>query len=335
MDNAVCLRWPTKQCSTARKQPPMRNDCEALRCLANTHTMEEKPNVTHDSVGSRYCRWSGFGLHQRPGSRCNSRLKPAPSPRKPISTASRWSTTTASSTPISKTARIPNTRRPWNTLVNIPRVYTPADTAIQTPNSDTPYSFAGLDLRAEPFVLTVPPIEKDRYFSVQLIDWYTFNFDYIGSRATGNDGGSFLVAGPGWKGETPDGREEGVPLGDRVCVSRLSHAAFQSGRSRQREESPGRLQDRAALGVSRPARAGSRARDRFHQAADAGRREDVARVFQHPELRPAVLPDRSVRDRTDGAVRQDRDWRREDLRRQHALARNQDGHRTGSGRRLG
>lgn len=99
----------------------------------------------------------------------------------------------------------PEYKGPWNTLVNIPRVYTPADTAIQTPNSDTPYSFVGLDLRAEPFVLTVPPIEKDRYFSVQLIDWYTFNFDYIGSRATGNDGGSFLVAGPGWKGETPAG----------------------------------------------------------------------------------------------------------------------------------
>jgi hypothetical protein len=99
----------------------------------------------------------------------------------------------------------PEYKGPWNTLVNIPRVYTPADTAIQTPNSDTPYSFAGLDLRAEPFVLTVPPIEKDRYFSIQLIDWYTFNFDYIGSRTTGNDGGSFLVAGPGWKGETPKG----------------------------------------------------------------------------------------------------------------------------------
>src|SRR4029453_11693715 len=99
----------------------------------------------------------------------------------------------------------PEYKGPWNTLVNIPRVYTPADTAIQTPNSDTPYSFAGVDLRAEPFVLTVPVIEKDRYFSVQLIDWYTFNFDYIGSRATGNDGGSFLVAGPNWKGEAPNG----------------------------------------------------------------------------------------------------------------------------------
>ena len=99
----------------------------------------------------------------------------------------------------------PEYKGPWNTLINVPRVYTPADTAIQTPNSDTPYSFAGLDLRAEPFVLTVPPIEKNRYFSVQLIDWYTFNFDYIGSRSTGNGGGSFLVAGPGWKSETPAG----------------------------------------------------------------------------------------------------------------------------------
>ena len=122
-----------------------------------------------------------------------------------MSTASRWSTTTASSTPISSTPALPNTRDPGTRLVNIPRVYTPADTAIQTPNSDTPYSFVGMDLRAEPIVLTVPPIEKDRYFSIQLIDAYTFNFDYIGSRTTGNDGGSFLVAGPGWKGETPKG----------------------------------------------------------------------------------------------------------------------------------
>jgi hypothetical protein len=93
----------------------------------------------------------------------------------------------------------------WNQIVNTPRVYTPADTAIQTPNSDTPYSFVGLDLRAEPVVLTVAPIEKERYFSIQLIDAYTFNFAYIGSRATGNGGGSYLIAGPNWKGELPKG----------------------------------------------------------------------------------------------------------------------------------
>lgn len=99
----------------------------------------------------------------------------------------------------------PQFKGPWNQLVNIPRVYTPADTAIQTPNSDTPYSWLGMDLRAEPMVLTVPAIEKARYFSVQFVDAYTFDFAYIGSRTTGNDGGSFMVAGPGWKGPTPKG----------------------------------------------------------------------------------------------------------------------------------
>src|SRR3984957_12793700 len=99
----------------------------------------------------------------------------------------------------------PEFKAPWNHLANIPRVFTPADVAVQTPNSDTPYSWMGLDLRTEPIVLTFPEVEKGRYFSVQLTDAYTFNFAYIGSRATGNDGGSYLIAGPDWKGEKPKG----------------------------------------------------------------------------------------------------------------------------------
>ena len=97
----------------------------------------------------------------------------------------------------------PEFKAPWNELLNVPRVYTAEDRAIVSPNSDTPYSMVGMDLRAEPVVLTVPPIESERYFSIQLIDAYTHNFDYIGSRATGNQGGSYLVAGPGWDGDTP------------------------------------------------------------------------------------------------------------------------------------
>jgi len=96
-------------------------------------------------------------------------------------------------------------KAPFNQLKNFPRVYTPDDKAVQSPNSDTPYSWLGLDLRTEPLVLTVPSIEKERYFSIQLIDLYTHNFDYIGSRTTGNEGGSFLIAGPGWTGEVPKG----------------------------------------------------------------------------------------------------------------------------------
>jgi hypothetical protein len=99
----------------------------------------------------------------------------------------------------------PEYKGPWNQIWNSARLFTPADKAIQSPNSDTLYSFVGADLRSEPLVLTVPATEKKRYFSVQLIDYYTFNFDYIGTRTTGNDGGSFLLAGPGWKGDAPKG----------------------------------------------------------------------------------------------------------------------------------
>ena len=62
-----------------------------------------------------------------------------------------------------------------------------------------------LDLRAEPMVLSVPEVEKNRYYAVQLEDGNTFNYGYIGSRATGNDAGDYMVVGPDWKGETPQG----------------------------------------------------------------------------------------------------------------------------------
>ncbi len=96
----------------------------------------------------------------------------------------------------------------WNEIHNTARVYTPEDKAIQTPNSDTPYSAVGADLRGEPLVLTVPPIEQDRYYSLQFVDAYTYNVAYVGSRTTGNGGGKYLLAGPNWKGDKPEGVNE-------------------------------------------------------------------------------------------------------------------------------
>jgi hypothetical protein len=99
----------------------------------------------------------------------------------------------------------PSYKTPLNQLYNTARVYTPQDTTIVTPNSDTPYSFVAMDLRAEPFVVCNPDIEKSRYFSFQLVDLYTFNYGYIGTRTRGNGAGCYMVAGPGWKGEKPAG----------------------------------------------------------------------------------------------------------------------------------
>ena len=94
---------------------------------------------------------------------------------------------------------------PFNQIWSDARTFTPKDTAVVTPNADTPYSTAQADLRAEPVVLCVPAVDKKRYYSVQLIDMYTFNYGYVGSRTTGNDAGCYLIAGPNWQGETPEG----------------------------------------------------------------------------------------------------------------------------------
>jgi hypothetical protein len=96
-------------------------------------------------------------------------------------------------------------KAPFNQIKNEARVFTYKDTAIITPNSDTPYSLLFLDLRAEPIVLSVPAVEKTRYYSVMLCDGNTFNYGYIGSRATGSEAGDYMVVGPDWNGATPSG----------------------------------------------------------------------------------------------------------------------------------
>jgi len=94
-------------------------------------------------------------------------------------------------------------KAPFNQISSEARVFTYEDTAVIVPNSDTPYSMLSMDLRAEPLVLSVPAVEAGRYYSMQLCDGNTFNYGYIGSRATGNEPGDYLVAGPDWKGEKP------------------------------------------------------------------------------------------------------------------------------------
>jgi len=96
-------------------------------------------------------------------------------------------------------------KAPFNTLYNEARVFTYKDTVIPTPNSDTPYSMLWLDLRSEPMVISVPAIDRQRYYSVQLCDGNTYNYGYIGTRATGSDAGDYMVVGPDWNGPTPSG----------------------------------------------------------------------------------------------------------------------------------
>jgi hypothetical protein len=96
-------------------------------------------------------------------------------------------------------------KAPFNQIKNEPNVFTYKDTAIVTPNSDTPYSFVWMDLRAEPIVLSVPAVDPKRYYAVQLCDGNTYNYGYIGTRTRGSEAGDYMVVGPDWKGATPPG----------------------------------------------------------------------------------------------------------------------------------
>ena len=92
---------------------------------------------------------------------------------------------------------------PWNRFGYARELLGP-ETTFVTPNNDTLYVIAALDLRPGPLVLHVPDT-ADRYYVLQFVDAWTNNFAYIGRRATGTAEREFLLAGPGDTTEAPDG----------------------------------------------------------------------------------------------------------------------------------
>ncbi len=101
-------------------------------------------------------------------------------------------------------------------------------TLIVRPNNDTFYSGVWLDLRTEPMVLSVPAVPLARYYSFQFIDLYTHNIAYVGSRTTGPEAGSYLIAGPRWNGETPDGINEVIRSETEFLIALARTAVFGS-----------------------------------------------------------------------------------------------------------
>ena len=94
---------------------------------------------------------------------------------------------------------------PFNVMVNNTHLSGPKDTIIVRPNNDTFYSGVWFDLSGQPQILDVPEITDGRYYSFQIIDMFTHNIGYVGTRNTGFDRGAYLFAGPEWNGEVPEG----------------------------------------------------------------------------------------------------------------------------------
>jgi len=95
-------------------------------------------------------------------------------------------------------------RTPAYRYIFNPRLYGPDDNLAVTANNDTIYGGCSLDLRAEPAVLRTPAI-ADRFYSIQFIGGDTDDFAYVGTRATGTEAGTYLIAGPDWNSEAPAG----------------------------------------------------------------------------------------------------------------------------------
>ena len=99
----------------------------------------------------------------------------------------------------------PEYKAPLNAISNSRQLASPEDKAIVAMNCDTLYSYAWLDLRIEPVVLSLPRFETNRYLSLMLADLYAYINGYVTPRTNGNAGGDFLVAGPDWNGPIPEG----------------------------------------------------------------------------------------------------------------------------------
>lgn len=105
---------------------------------------------------------------------------------------------------------------------------TPADKDIVTPNNDTPYSYAWVDLRAEPWVLTLPKIEPGRFYTSQWDDLWGFVIGNPGSLEDGNDGVTVMVAAPDWKGSLPKGVKR-VIQGESSILGTLTRTQLLAG----------------------------------------------------------------------------------------------------------
>ena len=110
-----------------------------------------------------------------------------------------------------------STLRWLNTFTHSKRLLTPRDREVVTPNNDTLYTNAWLDLSEGPLVIEVPDM-GERYWTLGFLDMWTNPFAYAGRRSTGNRAQRLFVHGPKWTGTLPTGMVEIAAPGDDVWI---------------------------------------------------------------------------------------------------------------------
>ena len=113
-----------------------------------------------------------------------------------------------------------NPAAPFNSFSHARKLADASDTFV-TINNDTVYSMASLDLSVGPLRLEVPAT-GDRYYVLQFVDAWTNNIAYVGTRATGNDAGEFIIVPPDWTGDVPAGPRIEAPTMVLSIVGRFA-----------------------------------------------------------------------------------------------------------------
>jgi hypothetical protein len=98
-------------------------------------------------------------------------------------------------------------KSPVNQFIHVREFPDPTFTDVVSPNADTLYSTAWLDLTKEPIILSVPDV-GNRYYLMEMLDAWTNVFAAPGTRTTGNGRGDFAIVGPQWKGKLTAGVKE-------------------------------------------------------------------------------------------------------------------------------
>lgn len=116
---------------------------------------------------------------------------------------------------MSNVPKIDELHAPMGEFINIKR-YPPADfRGVSAPNADTLYSLAWVDL-SEPQVFSHPDM-GNRFYLFEMTDLWMIDFDAPGTRTTGGAAANYLLTGPGWKGNVPDGMKH-IPVNTSYMV---------------------------------------------------------------------------------------------------------------------
>lgn len=118
---------------------------------------------------------------------------------------------------MTNTAAPEGTHAPMGQFVRMRRYPDAKFRDVTAPNADTLYSTAWLDLKKEPYLLSLPDM-GDRYFLMPLLSGWTDVFEVPGTRTTGNKAQTFAITGPDWKGELPAGVKQLKSPTDMVWI---------------------------------------------------------------------------------------------------------------------